>query len=90
MPRVRPIERWLRSFFRHAEVRGWCRRGIAAAIDAPRLFKQEGLPGGPAWDDVQQLVASTGGEDPRDIRDHAILMLFAIYGLRSGEVRVAP
>jgi site-specific recombinase XerD len=77
----------LRSFFRHAEARGWCRRGIAAAIDSPRLFKQEGLPDGPAWDDVQRLLASTGGEDPRDIRDRAIVMLFIIYGLRSGEVR---
>ena len=77
----------LRSFFRHAEMRGWCSSGIAAAIDAPRLFKQEGIPRGPCWVDVQRLMAGTGGDDPRDRRDHAILMLFAIYGLRSGEVR---
>jgi integrase/recombinase XerD len=77
----------LRIFFRYAERYGWCRSGIAAAIDAPRLFKQEGLPNGPAWMDVQRLVASTNGPDPRDVRDHAILMLFASYGLRSGEVR---
>jgi site-specific recombinase XerD len=77
----------LRTFFRYAERHGWCRPGIAAAIDSPRLFKQEGLPNGPAWMDVQRLVASTDGPDPRDVRDHAILMLFAVYGLRSGEVR---
>ena len=77
----------LRSFFRHAEIRGWCSAGIAAAIDAPRLFKQEGLPRGPRWVDVQRLMESTAGEGPRDTRDHAILMLLAIYGLRSGEVR---
>lgn len=77
----------LRLFFRHAEMRGWCSFGIAAAINSPRLFKQEGLPRGPLWTDVQRLIDSTGGEDPRDIRDHAILMLLAIYGLRSGEVR---
>ena len=76
----------LRSFFKHAEVRGWCRAGIAAAIDAPRLFKQEGLPSGPVWDDVQRLIASAGGPGPRDLRDRAILILFAVYGLRSGEV----
>jgi integrase/recombinase XerD len=76
----------LRSFFRHAEVRGWCDAGIAAAIDAPRLFKQEGLPSGPVWDDVQRLIASAGGSGPRDVRDRAILILFAVYGLRSGEV----
>lgn len=77
----------LRAFFRHAEMRGWCPAGIAAAIDAPRLFKQEDLPRGPRWIDVRRLLESTAGEGPRDTRDHAILMLFAIYGLRSGEVR---
>jgi integrase len=30
---------------------------------------------------------STNGADTRDVRDRAILMLLAIYGLRSGEVR---
>ncbi len=77
----------LRSFFRHAEMRGWCSPGIAAAIDAPRLFKQDGLPNGPRWVDVQRLMEGTVGEGRRDTRDHAILMLLAIYGLRSGEVR---
>jgi integrase/recombinase XerD len=77
----------LRSFLRHVEMRGWCRPGIAAAIDAPRLFKQEGLPRGPAWNDVQRLIAATDCADPRAIRDRAILMLLAVYGLRSAEVR---
>jgi len=77
----------LRSFFRYAEKRRWCSPGIAAAIDAPRLFKQEGLPRGPRWTDVQRLIDSTSGREPRDVRDRAILMLLAIYGLRGGEVR---
>jgi integrase/recombinase XerD len=77
----------LRSFFRYAETRHWCSPGIASAIDGPRLFKEEGLPAGPLWDDVQRLIATTGGTDPHDIRDRAILMLLAVYGLRSGEVR---
>jgi integrase/recombinase XerD len=77
----------LRSFFRYAEMRLWCSPGIASAIDGPRLFKEEGLPAGPIWDDVQRLITTTSGTDPRNIRDRAILMLLAIYGLRSGEVR---
>jgi integrase/recombinase XerD len=77
----------LRSFFRYAEKRGWCSPGIAAAIDSPRLFKEEGLPKGPLWTDVQRLIDCTSGSRLRDIRDHAILKLLAIYGLRSGEVR---
>ena len=63
----------------------WCSPGIASTIDGPRLFKEEGLPAGPIWDDVQRLITTTSGADPRNIRDRAILMLLAIYGLRSGK-----
>jgi site-specific recombinase XerD len=83
------IQRWastLRRFFRFAEGRGWCRQGLAAAIMAPRVFVQEGLPIGPAWDDVKRLLAATEGDRPVDIRDRALLMLLAVYGLRAGEV----
>jgi site-specific recombinase XerD len=76
----------LRLFFRFAEERGWCRHGLAAAIMAPRVFAQEGLPAGPSWDDVKRLLAATEGDRPVDIRDRALLMLLAMYGLRAGEV----
>ena len=78
--------RGLRAFFRHAAARGWCSASIGAGIDGPRPFQHEGLPIGPSWTDVQRLIASTGGESVRDIRDRAILMLLATYGFRSGEV----
>ena len=76
----------LRAFFRHAELRGGCAPGIAAAIAAPRLFAQETCPAGPAWDDVQRLLASTATDRPCDIRDRALLLLFAVSGLRASEV----
>lgn len=75
----------LRCFFRYAEGQHWT-TGIAAAIEAPRLFTLEGLPLAPTWDEVQQLVASTAGNRPMDIRNHAIILLLAVYGLRRGEV----
>lgn len=75
----------LRSFFRYAEEKKWC-CAIAAAIEAPRVFAEEGLPLGPAWEEVQQLIDSTAGERPVDIRNHAIILLLAVYGLRRGEV----
>src|SRR6516162_4758366 len=77
----------LRSFFRYAESRGWCAPGLGAAIMSPRLFADAPLPKGPPWEDVQRLLASTEGDRPKDIRDRAILLLFAVYGLRVGEVR---
>lgn len=83
---IRTYATSLRSFFRYAEMRGWCRNGLAEAIKAARVFPQERLPAGPAWDDVQRLLATTEEEHPTNIRDRAILLLLAIYGLRSGEV----
>ena len=76
----------LRSFFQHAEAHTWCAKGLAAGIDGPRVFKQEGLPLGPTWPDVERLLTSTRGDRPREIRDHAVLLLFALYAFRSGEV----
>jgi site-specific recombinase XerD len=77
----------LRSFFRFAEGKGWCRKGLAASIRAPRVFSQASLPLGPSWDDVRRLLAMTEGDQPHNIRARPILMLLAIYGLRAGEVR---
>lgn len=77
----------LRAFFRYAEVKCWCRPGVAAAIMAPIAYQHELIPLGPTWEVVQQLLASTAGDHPVDIRDRAILMLLAVYGLRSGEVQ---
>ena len=76
----------LRAFFRYAEMQGWCQQGLAAAIMAPRVFNDEMFPQAPSWEDVQRLFANTNGDCRADIRDRAMLMLFAVYGLRSGEV----
>ena len=77
----------LRAFFRYAEARGWCQQALATAIMAPRVYQHELIPAGPSWEVVQQLLDSTDSDDPRDIRDRAILMLFALYALRSEEVQ---
>lgn len=78
----------LRQFFRFTESKHWCQPGVAATIDAPRLYSLESLPRGPAWTDVQRLIKASRGSTPTDIRDHAILLLLAVYGFRSGEVRL--
>jgi integrase/recombinase XerD len=83
------VQTWaegLRAFFRFAETQGWCRKGLAASIKSPRVFSQASLPLGPSWEDVQRLLATTEGDQPHNIRARPMLMLFAIYGLRAGEV----
>jgi site-specific recombinase XerD len=76
----------LRAFLRYAERCQWCRPGLAAALKAPRVFAQGALPARPTWQEVQQVLALTQGDRPEDIRDHALLLLLAVYGLRAGEV----
>ena len=75
----------LRGFLRYAAKRGMC-TDLAASICRPRLYRQESLPYAPDWCDVQRMLADAETDDPRDIRDRAILLLLAVYGMRSGEV----
>ena len=77
----------LRSFFRYAEKANLCARNIAVGIDAPRLYSQSTLPKGPSWAQVRRLIASIGTSNHADIRDRAIIILFAVYGFRLGEVQ---
>ena len=76
----------LRAFLRYAGDQGWCARELAAAVQPPRVYAGEGLPTGPAWEDVERLLAATEGDGPADVRNRAILLLLARYGLRAGEV----
>jgi site-specific recombinase XerD len=94
LPRRRPWSRVtvagcvasLRSFFRYAGARKLCAANIGEAIDAPRLYTLAGLPAGPSWTQVRQLIAGIGQEQPADIRNRAIITLLAVYGFRSSEV----
>jgi integrase len=79
--------RMLRAWFRYCERRGWVRCGLAEAVLLPRIYRHEGLPLGPTWKTVGRILEKTNGDDAASIRDHAILLLLAVYGLRSGEVR---
>ncbi len=76
----------LRSFFRYAEAQHWCCSGMAAAIESPRLYSDERLPDSVDWIEVQALIESLSGDDVIKIRDRAIVLLLALYGLRRSEV----
>jgi integrase/recombinase XerD len=77
----------LRRFSRYAHGRGWWRRDLTPVILGPRLFRQEDLPLGPAWTEVRRLIAAHDGDTRLHLRNRAILLLLAVYGLRGGEVR---
>jgi len=77
----------LRVLLRWMVQRGLCSKALVNCVQAPRLYHLERYPVGPTWSEVQELVASTAGDSIQDLRDRAILLLLAIYGLRVGEIR---
>lgn len=84
---IRTSAKMLRAWFRYCEAQGWAQPGLAAAVLLPRIYRHEGLPLGPTWDAIGRMVAASNGDDPASIRDHAIILLLSVYGLRSGELR---
>ncbi|MGA2091607.1 MAG: site-specific integrase [Endomicrobiales bacterium] len=76
----------LRAFLRYAQSRGWCQPHIPEAIKSPRIFKHTSLPSSPTWEEVKRLIKTTRGNNPTNIRDRALLLLLATYGLRVSEV----
>ncbi len=77
----------LRVFLRHAEERSWVRPGLFEAVPTFVRPKHSFVAKGPSWDGVQRIISSLGGKKPVDIRDRAMVLLMAVYGLRYGEIR---
>jgi integrase/recombinase XerD len=77
----------LRAWFRYCEAHGWTKPGVADAILVPRLYRHASLPLGPTWEQVSRMLEAASGPEPVHLRNRAILLLLAVYGLRSGEVR---
>lgn len=79
--------RVLRSFFRYANKNGLCTLPIADSIESPRIYGLEKLPSGPSWEDIARVVENMDSSRKNDIRDKAIVLLCAVYGFRSSEIR---
>ena len=83
---IRTHAQVLRAFLRFAADCGWCcDENLAAAITAPRVYRDEQLPAGPSRGAVDRLLASVDGTQPAERRDRALLTMLAVYGLRAGE-----
>ena len=76
----------VRSFLRYMENQGWCQKGLANSVKAPRVYKDESLPSSPYWNDITKVLTQSKTDYPTDIRDYAILLLLSVYGMRSSEV----
>ena len=84
---LRAYQYELRLFLRYAAAQGWCDPQLAEAIRPAPAYRLASLPAGPAWQDVERLLRQLDGEGPANARAKAVLMLCAVYGVRSGEIR---
>jgi integrase/recombinase XerD len=76
----------LRGFLRFLATDGRAPAGLDRQIDTPRLYRLERLPRALAWETVRTLLQAADKASPMGLRDYAMFLLIATYGLRASEV----
>ncbi|MCI0627190.1 MAG: site-specific integrase [Acidobacteria bacterium] len=76
----------LRGFLRFLAIDGRAPEGLASQVDTPRLYRQEQLPRALPWETVRALLQCLDRTSAVGLRDYAMFLLVATYGLRSSEV----
>lgn len=76
----------LRGFLRFLRATGRVRHDLSTAVVGPRVHVSARPPRAVPWDDIQRILHGVSRRDRREIRDYAILLLLASYGLGAAEV----
>ena len=76
----------LRGFLRFLSTDGRAPTGLDRQIDTPRLYRLEQLPRALSWETVRTLLQSVDRTSPMGLRDYAMFLLIATYGLRASEI----
>lgn len=76
----------LRAFLRFLRATGRLRRDLVTAVVGPRVHVAARPPRALPWADVRRILRVIPRRRPLDLRDHAMLLLLASYGLGSIEV----
>src|ERR1700737_480944 len=76
----------LRGFLRFLAMDGRVRQGLGSQIDTPRVYQFEQLPRTLPWETVRALLRSIDRTSAMGLRDYAMFLLIATYGLRISEV----
>ena len=76
----------VRSALRFLVASGDLRDGLQAAVPSMRTWKHAALPRNITKDQVDQVLADCSGNDPKSLRNRAILLLLARLGLRAKEI----
>jgi integrase/recombinase XerD len=76
----------LRGLLRFLALDGRVPPGLHKQIDTPRLYRLEQLPRALPWPTVIELLKSLDVTSDIGLRDYAMFLLIATYGLRASEV----
>jgi site-specific recombinase XerD len=76
----------LRGLLRFLALDGRIPPGLDKQIDTPRLYRLEQLPRALPWPTVIELLKSLNLTSDIALRDYAMFLLIATYGLRASEV----
>ncbi|MBI1956565.1 MAG: tyrosine-type recombinase/integrase [Acidobacteria bacterium] len=83
----RGVSNCLRSFLHFLYAEGFIERDLSVAVSSPTLYRFESIPSAFTDQQVERLLDLTRKDRTAlGLRDHAILLLVATYGLRAGEV----
>lgn len=78
---------YIRSLLRFLHATGRIARDLAAGLIGPTLYRFEGIPSTLRPEQIDTILAAARrSRSPAALRDYAMLMLLARYGLRAGEV----
>ena len=77
----------LSAFWRWLDLRGQNTRHLINALPLRRKYLLADVPCALGWDQVQQLLAAVDRHEINGLRNYAMLLLAATYGLRSCEIR---
>ena len=80
---TRCMQATMRQLLRFAASRKWVRDDLADAVPSMRSYRQSSVVRGLSDEGVRTLVAANA---KRSMRDHAIVLLLALYGVRRGQV----
>ena len=79
----RSMQAAMRLLLRFAAERRWVRSRVADAVPSMRSYRLSGVPRSLSRDQVRAVIAASA---TRSLRDHAIVLLLAVYGIRRGQV----
>jgi integrase/recombinase XerD len=75
----------IRAFLRFLHVSGRLRHDLATSVLAPRERRDAHPPRALPWSDVRHILAAVDRSTRYGLRDHALLLTMATYGLGAGE-----